>query len=372
MKILSVQQNNKLTGQEISLLERMKALRDNGIDNELLLPEPGDFSTMVEREGFKTYFCPLNRWSKTNPFPYIKTILGISKIVKDNKFSLIHASSVYPNQYCLPAARLNRIPCMFNVNAMVYNNYDLKSSLAHKADFIISVSKGAEKLILELCPVPARKVMAIYDNIDVDLSQVSAEQRSMIRAKYGISDTDFLIGQVGEIIPRKGFEYFVEMAIDIKSRYPATKFMIIGKGHGDDYEHQLKSRIHTAGLVKDIIFTGFQSDVLNYINALDMLTLSALSEGLGRVLVEGQKLSKPVIGSDIGGINEAIEHEKTGLLAQAENSRELAHQVSRMLDDTKLRDQCVANALKEAAIKFDQQANVHKLIDIYKELVTNA
>lgn len=369
MKILFSQSNNRVTGQEISLLERMRALRNINIESELLLPEEGDFSDLVMRNGFKSHFLNLNRFDRKNPLPYLETILSISKLIKSNEFSLVHCSSVYPNQYCLPAARLKNVPCVINVNSMVYSAYDLKSSLAHKASYIMAVSKGAEKLIATLCPPMKHKITTIYDNIDVPLDDISADRRLQIRQQYGIREQDILIGQVGELIERKGFEYFVEMAAIVKKSHPNTKFLIIGKSHQDDYEQRVRAVIEKHNLKDDVILAGFQTDVLNYINALDMLVLAALSEGLGRVLVEGQKLRKPVVGSNIEGIDEAIEHQKTGLLAEVKNGADLAKNIQFLLDHPQERAQYIENALVAAADKFDQTTNVQRLVDVYESLV---
>jgi glycosyltransferase involved in cell wall biosynthesis len=87
-----------------------------------------------------------------------------------------------------------------------------------------------------------------------------------------------------------------------------------------------KKNIRKAKLEKEIRFLGFKSqkDVAQLIKTSVALLLPSKTEGFGRVIIEAFACSRPVIGSNVGGIPELIESEKNGLLMEPGNSEDLA------------------------------------------------
>ncbi len=369
MKVLFIHPNNNLTGQEFSLLERMRALRKKGIHCELLLSEHGDFAQLVEQDGFPTRFLPLNRLLKANPVPYFRTVWRISRLIKANGYKVLHCSGLYPNQYGLPAARLNRIPCVVHANASVYTAYDCSRSFVRKADFVFTVSQGVKDRLIQVGKIDERKIRTVYNGIEIVRPPDKATERKRIRQTYNLDDRHFVFAHVAELIPRKGCEYFVEAARLLNKSHPQTRFMLVGKGHDDAYERSLRDIVKRHELEKYVIFSGFQRDVLTFLQAMDTVVLASTSEGLARVLVEAQKLGLPVIGSAIPGVDEVIEHEQSGLLAKPQNAMDLAVQMERLVVDDNLRKRCIANALERSNRQFNTDQNICVVEQIYRELV---
>lgn len=121
-KILFVHGNNdNIAGQEIALLNSIQALRRLNVESAVLLPDEGRFDNLLKDNKINTFKIKLNRLTKKRPIPYLKTIFSIFRLIKKEKFSIIHTSGAYPNQYCLPAARLAGVPCIVHIHATVYS-----------------------------------------------------------------------------------------------------------------------------------------------------------------------------------------------------------------------------------------------------------
>lgn len=372
MKILFVHANNNLTGQEFSLVERMRALSEHGLEISLLLPEPGAFADLVEQHDIEVLFLKQSRLAKKNPFPFLKTVGELSKLVKHHKFDLIHCSGMYPHQYSMLAAKKNRIPCVIHVNGTAYNEYDFKINFIQYADYIFTVSEAARAMLLNWKKIKPERIGTVYNGIKLSQQDTTATGRDQVRHAFGIDSNTVIISQVAEVIPRKQYALFIRMASVILKRYDHAKFMIIGKHHNDAHENELRNLINELGLQQHVIFTGFQSNVHKFIHASDIIVLASKSEGLARVLVEGQKLKRPVVGFDIDGISEVITHDQTGLIAEVDNFEALADQVIRLIKEPQLRERCVTNAYESATKAFDIDRSVTSIVTKYQQLITKS
>lgn len=111
-----------------------------------------------------------------------------------------------------------------------------------------------------------------------------------------------VIGFVGNLINVKGADLLPDIIASVyKKTNIDVRFVIIGDGN-------LMSQLSNVLSSKDVVFTGRVSHnrVLEEMSQLDLLILPSRSEGWPCVVLEAHSLGIPVIGSDRGGIPEAI------------------------------------------------------------------
>jgi len=96
----------------------------------------------------------------------------------------------------------------------------------------------------------------------------------------------------------------------------------------------------------------------------DMFVLPSMEEGFGMVLVEAQLCGKPVVGVKSGGILDIIEHEKTGLLAEPEDSQSLASVIEKFLIDEDFAEKLAAAGYRSAQEKFSSETITRKYIEV--------
>ena len=373
-KVLFVHGNsNNIAGQEVALLNTIKGLRRIGISCFVLLPDRGRFDDLLRENTITTYHIELNRLHKKNPFPYFKTVFSIYRLLKKEKISLIHTSGAFPTQYCLPAARLAKIPCVSHIHSTVYPKEGIRKSFIHYADYIIAVSDAVKDMLIKYgCSYS--KTKTIYCGIieGDKMSGVSYRKEELYR-KYSIPDHYKIVGQISQIIPWKGLEYFVRMAMRVKSLYSDVKFMIIGDipyGY-EDYGNKIKRMVKEFGLEKDVIFTGFQREVNKFISALDISVLSSLIEGLPFSIVESLAAEKPVVATHIGGISEVIINNRTGLLVPPKDSAALTNAVMYLLNNPQRAKELGKNGRELVLSKFTIDEHSKQLKELYSLLLNN-
>ena len=87
------------------------------------------------------------------------------------------------------------------------------------------------------------------------------------------------------------------------------------------------------------------------------------------VIYESFSMGKPVIGSDIGGISELIDHGKNGLLFEAGNANDLAESIQMLLNGSDLIQQFGVNARQKAEREFSPSGHYEQILAIYHELL---
>jgi glycosyltransferase involved in cell wall biosynthesis len=115
------------------------------------------------------------------------------------------------------------------------------------------------------------------------------------------------MGIIGKLCRQKGQGDFLRAAKIIADVFPESQFVICGSG--DDTELRSLAR----GL--PVEFLGWRDDIAAVLSELDLLVIASRQEGLPRVMLEAFSAGVPVIAYPAGGMCEAIEDGKTGILA---------------------------------------------------------
>jgi len=80
------------------------------------------------------------------------------------------------------------------------------------------------------------------------------------------------------------------------------------------------------------MWAGFRADVPHVLAASDIVTLVSTGEGVPLVLLEAMAHGKPVVATEVGGIAELVQRERTGLLHRPRDPVDLANCFTRLLD----------------------------------------
>jgi phosphatidyl-myo-inositol dimannoside synthase len=145
---------------------------------------------------------------------------------------------------------------------------------------------------------------------------------------------------VGRLVERKGVMHLIDAVGQMPAELRAGLVVI-----GDGPERQtLEARARDSGLKGAVEFRGRVSDDelrATYARS-DVLVLPSIldargdTEGLGVVLLEAMSYGVPVVASDIGGITDIVEHDKSGLLVPPGDVAQLARALERLARDPAL------------------------------------
>jgi glycosyltransferase involved in cell wall biosynthesis len=146
-------------------------------------------------------------------------------------------------------------------------------------------------------------------------------------------------------------------------------------GDGADRD-RLAALARELAIDRHIIFAGYRSqeEVGEYLRRSDIFILPSFAEGVPVSLMEAMATGIPVIATNVGGVAELVESERTGLLVPPADSAALAQAIARYQDDHELRRR-VASLGRECVIQlFNVDIEGRKLLDFFymSENLSNA
>ena len=213
---------------------------------------------------------------------------------------------------------------------------------------------------------PESRLVTIHNAIDPDIIKPS-KSVGEIRREFGIEQNAPIIGATGRMVPVKGFDLFLKMAVEILKHRPDTRFMLVGDGPLRQSLHDTAVKM---GIDSNVIFPGFRDDVLDLMNAFDIFVISSFHEGVPMALLEAMSLKKAVVSTAVGGVKEVIQNEKSGLLVRPESVEELSTACLKILANNELRKELENGAVDRIRAEFSDDILAKKLSGLYRELVS--
>jgi len=205
----------------------------------------------------------------------------------------------------------------------VYANL-IEKQLAEKADRIIAVSHEMRRDLQRDLQIDEKKVQIIYNGIDTVEFQPCPEKR-----------IPFRIVSVARLDPRKGLHFLIDAAQKLSLEFPQLTVHIVGDG---EERQALARQITGYGLENKVILVGKKmgAALQEEYHQATLFVLPSLLESQGIVFMEAMACGLPVVGFDIGGVQEMIDSGVEGFLVKKASVNELAEAIKLLLMDTKL------------------------------------
>lgn len=261
------------------------------------------------------------------------------------------------------AARLAGIPCLCRKTGNYGEGRRVKKWLAPMVDVFIAISAATERDVYQYCP-GARKVLRIYEGVDVTRFQPNGDNREL-RAELGIPPGTKVVCSIGRFKKGRGQEELLTAAPEILKAYENVVFLLVGdespaKGA---YSRALEMQVEQARLKDKVIFTGWRSDIPAILAMTDVFVHcpSTVTEGLGIANLEAMASGKPVVVSENGGLLDAVTDGVTGFVVPIGDTQTLAERVVELLRDGSLAARFGAAARKRIEADFDVARNTRKL-----------
>ena len=209
-----------------------------------------------------------------------------------------------------------------------------------------TVLVNAEALRVQGEALGMRARWAVLRN-GVDVARfASLETREAARASLGLDPNRAVVGTIGRLEPRKGYDVLLAAMRLVAGSTNGTCPQVLLVGDGPLRE-ALERRTEEVGLGHVVRFTGNLSDVRPALAAMDVFVLPSHEEGMSNALLEAMAAGRAVVATEVGGTGEIIAHERTGLLVPPADPATMAVAVQRLLVD-----RTAAARLAEAGREF--------------------
>lgn len=298
----------------------------------------------------------------------LKYLFQLVRIVHKYKIDIIQSHLFGSNVYCSLAGLICRVPVISVFHGFVdviptSRLLGAKFSILNMGStFVVFVSQSLKKAFVKGGMVSADKSVVIYNGVDTNIFTRNRDQS--IRNQLGLSDSDVVIGSIGDIRQAKGYDDLLHAAALLVKRSTKYKFIIAGDTSGKLYDEllQLRDRL---GLNQHLFFLGFREDAARVFNNFDIFLLSSTTEGFSIATIEAMACGLPVVVTRSGGPEEIVSDGKNGILVDVASPPQIASALERVADDQPLRERLELGARETATSKFSMHAMLRAYEKIY-------
>lgn len=235
-------------------------------------------------------------------------------------------------------------------------------------DIIIVNSEFDHQLAIKNKITKPEKIITIYNGINLNETKFFPKEiakkfitSKIPNTKYKIPNTIF-VGTIANLYKNKGLDFLILAIARIKKSQLNWRFMIIGEG---PERQKLQKLIEKLELENYVILTGKISGAYRYLKAFDLFVLPSVKEGQPWAVLEAMAADLPIVATNIAGIPEMIENEKSGLLVEPADSEALANAIEKMLTHPSLAHECARNAFTAVREKFGIKEMIKKNEELF-------
>jgi len=122
---------------------------------------------------------------------------------------------------------------------------------------------------------------------------------------------------------------------------------------------------------ENVHFLGYlpHKETLEYLRGSDILVQPSRKEGISTTILESMSCKIPIIATKVGGNVELIENEKTGLLIDTENPKQIVSSITRLMNDKELCNQITQHAFEKYMKNYEWKKVGNKYLQLYQKLV---
>ena len=287
-------------------------------------------------------------------------------INKEGKFDVIHAHDWLVTYAAKTLKQSYNTPLVSTIHATEagrnsgihddvqrYIN-DTEWLLTYESTEVIVNSNYMKCELQRLFGLPFDKINVIPNGVNLNLYS-GIDRDYDFRRQYAM-DNEKIILYLGRLVYEKGVQNLISAMPKILSNYNDAKLVIAGKGGMLD---ELKAQVHNMGIDNKVYFTGYldSKSVQKMYKCADVAVFPSTYEPFGIVALESMLSGTPTVVSDVGGLNEIVEHGVDGMKSYAGNANSIADSVLTLLFDAGL----CSNIAKNAKAKVKTQFNWNKI-----------
>ncbi len=301
----------------------------------------------------------------------------LKAMIKQGGYELIHSHGARGNVMAMLLRKSCGIPVITTVHSdpkldylgrpMAALTYGSANALAIKrTDYLVGVSDSMRELLIERGADP-NSVFSIYNGVDFSIVPHCEDKIGYLKSLGLDCDNDsVVVGIAARLDPVKDVATLIKgFAEGYKS---CERLRLVIAGNGMEME-ALKSLAAELGVEKAVAFPGWIDDINTFFGAIDINTLTSLSETFPYALTEGSRAKLATVASRVGGVPRLIEDGKTGYLFAAGDYAKLGQRLAQLAKDPELREKMGGALYEKARDEFSVEATTRRQIDIYTEVL---
>lgn len=316
----------------------------------------------------------------------------LKEIIKEFQPDIVHTHASKAGTLGRMAAYKCKVPVIVHTfHGHVFHSYfgktktifykNIERYLAKKSTKIIAISDIQKNELTQQHKICNKNKVAVIP-LGFDLSRFQEDyetKRADFRKHYLLEEDEIAIGIIGRLVPIKNHTLFLEAINQVlKKTTKKVRVFIIGDGEEKEnltqYCKELKldfTEFNKQKKKATITFTSWVKNV-DWANAgLDIIALSSLNEGTPVSLIEAQAANNPIVTTNVGGVENVVQKDKTGCIVPSGNVNAFAEALLKLIENDVLRKQMSEKGWEFVKEKFHYERLVKDMSELYFSLLAN-
>jgi len=314
----------------------------------------------------------------------------IKQIITEFKPDIVHTHASKAGTLGRMAAFSCKVPAVVHTfHGHVFHSYFNKAKttffkrierkLAEKSNAIVAISDIQKHELGEIHKIaPLDKIEVIPLGFDLNRFQENLDfKRSQFRSEYEIEDDEIAIGIIGRLVPIKNHALFLRALKSVLDRTTKkVRAFIVGDGESRDEIIALATKLGIDFCQSSIQFKKAPLTLTSWIKnidivnaGVDIIALSSLNEGTPVSLIEAQAANNPIVSTNVGGIENVVLQNKTGLLSDIKDVESYANNLLELIENDALRNKMKIEGWNHVKNKFSYTRLVNDMDKLYNKLL---
>ncbi|QCH26559.1 GT4 family glycosyltransferase PelF [Clostridium tyrobutyricum] len=240
--------------------------------------------------------------------------------------------------------------------------YTLSKCSYKSAAKIITLFNKNKQIEVELgCP---------KDKIDIIQNGIDIKEFSNI--KHDAKKHDGInIASVLRVVPIKDVKTMIQSFLIVSYEIENCNFYIIGPTDEDEEYYEECLKLVDELKIKNVFFTG-RVNVKDYMDRIDIMVLSSISEGQPLAILEGMACKKPFVTTNVGSCSELLygvndDYGSAGIVVPLMNYVKMGHALIKLCKDKELRKQMGENGFRRVSKEYTLEKLIYSYKNIYKK-----
>lgn len=322
------------------------------------------------------------------PFFDIIAYFKIKKIIREYKPDIVHTHASKSGAIGRLAASACDVPLIVHTfHGHVFHSYfnsfmskvivRLERFIAKRTDAIVAISDSQRQELIDVYKIaPAEKIFTVPLGFNLDKYSVDQDTKKVIfRNKYGFDKSELIIGIIGRLVPVKNHDMFLEVAAIIKEKVinKNIRFAIIGDGGSREGIEKKAAALNLSYSYyithpkskTDVVVTSWETEIDQALAGLDIIVLTSNNEGTPVSLIEAQSALKPVVSTNVGGVEDIVIHGETGFITEVGDVQSFARYVNILIEDSTLREKMGRSGYDNVIKRYSKQRLINDMKNLY-------
>ena len=332
----------------------------------IILRNDSSLKNRFEGTGIKIVIL---RRKKYDPYTFIKFI----NIIKKENVHILHLHQYASSNFGRLAGKMTGIPTILHVHDLSYNyswiQWIADRLLKKTTNYVFAVSEAVKLSCSRTRAVDLNKIFVIPNAVPAYRFQhLDQEKCQAQRRRWGLNTECHIVGTLTRFHEVKGNEFLLKAARNVLKALPNTYFVLVGDG---PLMQKLKENTIELGIQHNVIFTGYQEDVVGLMSIFDVNVIASNTEGCSLSLLEAMVMGKATVATEVGGIREILRQGVTGILIPPQNPQAMAEKIIYLLQNEQEREIIGANAYREST-RYTLDSHIKTLENVYREATDKA